>query len=141
VLVARAHTTAGRGAQRPTQPAVGRADGSRRTIDRVRSTRRRATAHGPGASSPARAAFGGPRGLHTQPLPHARPLSVIALDEPDNHLDLPSLNRLADALEDFPGALLLVSHDAALAARLTRSAVSMDTEFACEAGSMFRSGP
>ncbi|MBT8491692.1 MAG: ATP-binding cassette domain-containing protein [Deltaproteobacteria bacterium] len=36
---------------------------------------------------------------------------VAVLDEPSNHLDLPSIERLQTALDSFPGALVLVSHD------------------------------
>jgi ATPase subunit of ABC transporter with duplicated ATPase domains len=43
---------------------------------------------------------------------------LAVLDEPENHLDLPSLERLEAALAAFPGALLLVSHDEALVARV-----------------------
>lgn len=45
---------------------------------------------------------------------------VLFLDEPEGHLDLPSLERLEDALEAYPGAIVLVTHDERLAARLTR---------------------
>jgi ATPase subunit of ABC transporter with duplicated ATPase domains len=41
--------------------------------------------------------------------------SVVVLDEPTNHLDLPSIERLQEALAAWPGALLLVTHDRALA--------------------------
>ncbi len=43
----------------------------------------------------------------------------VVLDEPGNHLDLPSIERLQAALAEFPGAMLLVSHDAVFAEALT----------------------
>jgi ATPase subunit of ABC transporter with duplicated ATPase domains len=45
--------------------------------------------------------------------------SVLVLDEPTNHLDLPSIERLQEALAGWAGALLLVTHDDALAAATT----------------------
>ncbi len=49
----------------------------------------------------------------------ARHAWLLVLDEPTNHLDLPSIERLEAALRAFPGALLLVTHDEALARACT----------------------
>jgi ATP-binding cassette subfamily F protein uup len=39
------------------------------------------------------------------------PADLLVLDEPTNDLDIPTLQNLEEALIDFPGTLLLVSHD------------------------------
>jgi ABC transport system ATP-binding/permease protein len=41
----------------------------------------------------------------------AKPSNVLILDEPTNDLDLDTLDLLQEVLADYPGTLLLVSHD------------------------------
>jgi ATPase subunit of ABC transporter with duplicated ATPase domains len=50
----------------------------------------------------------------------ARRVFALVLDEPTNHLDLPSIERLEAALADYPGALVVVTHDETFARRITR---------------------
>jgi ATPase subunit of ABC transporter with duplicated ATPase domains len=49
--------------------------------------------------------------------------NLLVLDEPTNHLDLPAIEQLEQALEAFPGTVILVTHDRELLdrVRLTRT--------------------
>ena len=46
--------------------------------------------------------------------------NLLVLDEPTTHLDIPSREALEQALHDFPGSLLIVSHDRHLISSLAR---------------------
>ena len=41
----------------------------------------------------------------------SRPANVILLDEPTNDLDVETLSALEDALAEFPGCAVVISHD------------------------------
>jgi len=41
----------------------------------------------------------------------AKPTNLLVMDEPTNDLDVETLDLLEDMIADFPGTLLLVSHD------------------------------
>jgi ABC transport system ATP-binding/permease protein len=55
-----------------------------------------------------------------------QPADLLFLDEPTNDLDIPALEVLEDSLAEFPGALVVVSHDRDLLDRLCTSVVGLD---------------
>jgi len=63
------------------------------------------------AKSPVRMLSGGERNRLLLARLFARPANLIVLDEPTNDLDIESLELLEQKLQDYPGTLLLVSHD------------------------------
>ena len=63
------------------------------------------------ARSPVKALSGGERNRLLLARLFTRPVNVLILDEPTNDLDLETLELLEAQLVDWPGTLLLVSHD------------------------------
>lgn len=55
-----------------------------------------------------------------------QPADVLLLDEPTNDLDIPSLEVLEDTLRDFPGAIILVTHDRYLLDRVATQILHLD---------------
>src|SRR5205823_4250336 len=65
------------------------------------------------AESPVKALSGGERNRLLLARLFTRPANVLVLDEPTNDLDIETLELLESFLVDWPGTLLLVSHDRA----------------------------
>lgn len=55
-----------------------------------------------------------------------QPADILILDEPTNDLDIPSLEVLEESLQDFPGALVLVSHDRYLLDTVCTEVLALD---------------
>lgn len=55
-----------------------------------------------------------------------QPADLLLLDEPTNDLDIPALEVLEDSLNDFAGALVIVSHDRELLDRLCTEVIGLD---------------
>ncbi len=63
------------------------------------------------AQSPVEMLSGGERNRLLLARLFARPANLLVLDEPTNDLDIDALELLEQHLQDYPGTLLLVSHD------------------------------
>ncbi|HUY42770.1 MAG TPA: ABC-F family ATP-binding cassette domain-containing protein [Acidimicrobiales bacterium] len=55
-----------------------------------------------------------------------KPFDVLILDEPTNHLDLDAISWLETQIQDFRGAIVLVSHDRFLLDQVTTRMVEID---------------
>ncbi|MCM2303912.1 MAG: ABC-F family ATP-binding cassette domain-containing protein [Elusimicrobia bacterium] len=55
-----------------------------------------------------------------------RPADILLLDEPTNDLDLQSLEVLENSMMEFPGALVLVTHDRYLLERVSQRLLALD---------------
>lgn len=55
-----------------------------------------------------------------------QPADLLLMDEPTNDLDIPTLEVLEDSLTEFPGALVLVTHDRFLLDRVSTIVLGVD---------------
>ena len=80
------------------------------------------------ANTPVGVLSGGERGRLTLALAFARPSNLLVLDEPTNDLDLETLDLLQERLADYPGTVLLVSHDRDFLDRVVTSVIAAEGE-------------
>lgn len=80
------------------------------------------------ARSPLRVLSGGERGRLMLARALAKPSNLLVLDEPTNDLDLETLDLLQELLADYPGTILLVSHDRDFLDRVVSSVVVPEEE-------------
>jgi ATP-binding cassette subfamily F protein uup len=55
-----------------------------------------------------------------------QPADVLLLDEPTNDLDIPTLEILEEALLEYPGSLVLVTHDRYMLDRIANIVIGLD---------------
>ncbi len=55
-----------------------------------------------------------------------QPADLLVLDEPTNDLDIPTLEALEESLVEFPGAVVVVTHDRLLFERVTTTVLALD---------------
>jgi ATPase subunit of ABC transporter with duplicated ATPase domains len=75
---------------------------------------------------PVRVLSGGERARLVLAIMLRDPPNFLVLDEPTNHLDLTTKQMLVDALTDFPGTMLFVSHDRAFLRGLSNRVLELD---------------
>ncbi len=78
------------------------------------------------ANTPVGVLSGGERGRLTLARAFARPSNLLVLDEPTNDLDLETLDLLQERLAEYPGTVLLVSHDRDFLDRVVTSVIAAE---------------
>ncbi|HEX6103685.1 MAG TPA: ATP-binding cassette domain-containing protein, partial [Alphaproteobacteria bacterium] len=78
------------------------------------------------ALQPVKSLSGGERSRLLLARLFARPSNLLVMDEPTNDLDLDTLDLLEEVLADYPGTLLLVSHDRDFLDRLVTSVIALE---------------
>jgi ATP-binding cassette subfamily F protein uup len=76
--------------------------------------------------SPLKVLSGGERGRLMLARALAKPSNVLVLDEPTNDLDLETLDLLQELLADYPGTVILVSHDRDFLDRVVTSVIAAE---------------
>ena len=80
------------------------------------------------ANTPVGVLSGGERGRLTLARAFARPSNLLVLDEPTNDLDLETLDLLQERLAEYPGTVLLVSHDRDFLDRAVTSVIAAEPD-------------
>ena len=75
-------------------------------------------------NTPVHVLSGGERGRLMLARALSRPSNVLVLDEPTNDLDIETLDLLQELLADYPGTVLLVSHDRDFLDRVVTSTIA-----------------
>jgi ATP-binding cassette subfamily F protein uup len=80
------------------------------------------------ARSPVKVLSGGERNRLLLAKLFTKPSNVLVLDEPTNDLDIETLDLLEELLMDYPGTVLLVSHDRAFVNAVVTSTLVLEGE-------------
>jgi ATP-binding cassette, subfamily F, member 3 len=81
---------------------------------------------GPDQKKPIKALSGGERNRVALARMLVEPANTLLLDEPTNHLDPASVDVLTDALTDFPGTIVFISHDPTFLMRVSTRVVEIE---------------
>ena len=75
---------------------------------------------------PIKALSGGERNRVALARMLVEPANTLLLDEPTNHLDPASVDMLTDAMIDFPGTIIFISHDPTFLTRIATRVVEIE---------------
>ena len=81
---------------------------------------------GPDQKKPIKALSGGERNRVALARMLVEPTNTLLLDEPTNHLDPASVDVLTDALTEFPGTIVFISHDPTFLSRVATRVVEIE---------------